>query len=863
MGYVAGIGRGATGFTTSLEVGTGRIVGSNDEDQEDEEVDDERFGDADQGLLKTSGKDLEDDEADKIYEEIELRLLSRNKKRVRIDDVEEPDAIGEQFKDLKQALSTVSETEWLNLPEVGDLTRRNKRHREELQLQQRFYAVPDSVAVPKDTQEMTNFKTISDDKYKLLELELDTVSKSSAVDSNEYLNDLDQMSFMSLENVGNVKRARLALASLRKSQPKRIDGWIGSARLEESCKKLETARNIIQQGCEENPLSDLLWLENIRLSLSKDRKDIVRQLLTYIPKSEKLWLKLFELETDEIHQKRTLRNLISNIPESLELWREAISIETDLLDKKKLLELLIKLTNCLEFWFQLIDLQESIDESKKLLNEARKQNPESIDIWIHGAKIEERSTGNEVKISKLLSKGIKTVQLTRDDYIKKAIALEEDKFPISCSVVIQNVMDLGLERTDDNEKLKIWTSDAKIALDNKFIETGKSMFRYILMKFPHSVSIWKQYLKFIKLSFPDELNMEFQQVTDLNPETEFFWLWFAKEQMNSGKFEEAREILSQALQQMPKNEDIVFALIKLEQTAHLQEQQQLTEDKLVTTNYYGKISTLYTKGIEEIGTVRMYYKYTTFLRVIKDNIKLLEVVKEAISRFPDCFKLYLQCSQIYVDTEDKERAKDVLGQGVLLIPDSVVIWLALARIEESRLKQNAILDRGLLKNPKSALLMREKFRIEKQKDVKIARNYLLRLMKILPNSPELWCERLLNLETKSLQKTSFRQLIVATNDNPTVLNTIGYILWQEGKISRCKNFFDKSLELNPDIGDTWILLYLFLSRHGDPEELDKLVQNMEEADPRHGEVWPQVNKQIQMNGASRREIVEQSIKFYV
>lgn len=49
--------------------------------------------------------------------------------------------IQQQFSDLKRGLSVVTDEEWENIPEVGNLTRK-KRRRDE-----RSFAVPDSVIV--------------------------------------------------------------------------------------------------------------------------------------------------------------------------------------------------------------------------------------------------------------------------------------------------------------------------------------------------------------------------------------------------------------------------------------------------------------------------------------------------------------------------------------------------------------------------------------------------------------------------------------------------------------------------------------------------------------------------------------------
>jgi pre-mRNA-processing factor 6 len=111
--YVAGLGRGATGFTTRSDLGparegptpeqiqealakraqqlgaapptaynAGREKGGKGKDQEEEE-DEERFQDPDNevGLFAYGQYDREDDEADRIYQEVDERMDRRRKSR--------------------------------------------------------------------------------------------------------------------------------------------------------------------------------------------------------------------------------------------------------------------------------------------------------------------------------------------------------------------------------------------------------------------------------------------------------------------------------------------------------------------------------------------------------------------------------------------------------------------------------------------------------------------------------------------------------------------------------------------------------------------------------------------------------------
>jgi pre-mRNA-processing factor 6 len=86
--------------------------------------------------------------------------------------------IQQQFADLKRGLSVVTDEEWENIPEVGNLTRK-KRRRDE-----RSFVVPDSIIVgdrakteyePAESGTFTNFVEIGQARDKLLSLKLDQV----------------------------------------------------------------------------------------------------------------------------------------------------------------------------------------------------------------------------------------------------------------------------------------------------------------------------------------------------------------------------------------------------------------------------------------------------------------------------------------------------------------------------------------------------------------------------------------------------------------------------------------------------------------------------------------------------------------
>lgn len=106
--YVAGLGRGATGFTTRSDLGPARAGPSNeqiqeelakraaalgaatptaygvaDKKKEEENDDDDRFQDPDNetGLFASGLFDREDDEADRIYQDVDEKMDRRRKQR--------------------------------------------------------------------------------------------------------------------------------------------------------------------------------------------------------------------------------------------------------------------------------------------------------------------------------------------------------------------------------------------------------------------------------------------------------------------------------------------------------------------------------------------------------------------------------------------------------------------------------------------------------------------------------------------------------------------------------------------------------------------------------------------------------------
>lgn len=298
--YVAGLGRGATGFTTRSDIGPARMgpvvdplltvkANTDDDDKEDysESNYDEFMGYGGSLLDPTAAYDQDDKEADEVWDAVDERMDSRRRARREAKMKEEMEKyrssrpkLQAQFADLKRELGAVSSDEWDAIPDIGDAT---QRHRKKAKTFFGFVPVPDSViakahadnvympTLDKEQQVFGGFETpvgqtpmgvtstgelsqraVGEARHFLLTQNLakkaGSVSGQTVVDPKMYLTDLGSIKINSEAEIGDIKKARLLLQSVRQTNPKHAPGWIASARLEEVAGLLKEARKLITQA---------------------------------------------------------------------------------------------------------------------------------------------------------------------------------------------------------------------------------------------------------------------------------------------------------------------------------------------------------------------------------------------------------------------------------------------------------------------------------------------------------------------------------------------------------------------------------------------------------------------------------------
>ncbi|KAI1270216.1 PRP1 splicing factor [Xylariaceae sp. FL1019] len=912
--YVAGLGRGATGFTTRSDLGPAREGPSEDQIKEalakraaqlgfgdaaggkkkeqENDNDNERYQDPDNevGLFAGGIYDQDDDEADRIFREIDDKMDKRRKIRREAREKAEREEyelknpkIQQQFADLKRGLESITEDEWAALPEVGDLTGRTKRARQARH--ERFYAVPDSVLAAASTAgemgttvaddgpasvpavsngggqdgTMTNFAKIGQARDKVLQVRLDQASGTSttsgsatSVDPKGYLTSLAKSQLPDSAAVGDINRVRELTESVIKTNPNHPPGWIAAARLEELAGKIVRARNIVSRGCEYCPKSEDLWLENIRLNDKHNAKIIAANAIGKNNRSVRLWVEAMKLEDDPASKKRVIRKALDHIPESEALWKEAVNLEEDPDDARMLLAKATELIPLsVDLWLALARL-ETPENAEKVLNRARKQCPTSHEIWIAAARLKEQlGQGEKVNVMKRAAHVLvkEFAMPKREEWITEAEKCEVEGAIITCGAIIRETLGYGLDEDDDRKE--VWMEDASGCIGREMYETARAIYAYALRVFPTSKTIWlaaadleRNYGK------KDDLFQVLEKAVNAVPHSDVLWMMLAKEKWQAGEVDNARIVLGRAFQQNPNNEDIWLAAVKLE----------------AENNETEKARELLKQARQEAPTDRVWMKSVAFERQLNNLDNALDLVQQALNLFPTYPKLWMMKGQIYEDLNKRPQAREAYATGVKAVPSSVPLWLLFSRLEEKMgllPKARSVLDRARLAAPKSAELWCESVRLElRAGDTKQASSLMERARRDVPKNKQgpLWSERIWHLTEPKQRKPRAVEGVKEAENDPALLVAVARIFWGERRLEKAQNWFEKALVRDSDLGDSWAWYYKFLIEHGTDEKRDDVVKKCVSVEPRHGEVWQRIAKDPKNARKNAEEILKMVAK---
>ncbi len=877
--YVAGLGRGASGFTTRSDIGPARAAGEDDDDKEDySESNYDQFSGYSGSLWKSSDPyDHDDREADEIYDTIDKRMddrrKSRREQRLR-EEIQkfrqERPKVQQQFADLKRDLAKVSESEWANIPDIGDYSVKKRKKPE------KYTPVPDSIlASAKSESELTttvdshhqqfgglstpmisqDLTQIGQARKTVLNLKLhqvsDSVSGQTVVDPKGYLTDLSSIKISSDTEIGDIKKARLLLKSVTTTNPNHAPGWIAACRLEELAGKLGEAKRIIEKACEICPKSEDVWLEASRLFPPHESKVILARGVKEIPQSVKIWLRAADLEKDVLLKKRVYRKALEYVPNSVRLWKAAIELEKPE-DARILLARAVEcVPQSVEMWIALAHL-ENYEDARKVLNAAREANPTHPLIWISAAKLEDANR-NEKAVQAIIKKSIQSlagqhVIVNRTQWLAEAVKAEKGGYLATCRAIVQESIGMGVE---DEDRKRTWMDDAEYAMEQAAVHTARAIFLHTLSVFPGKKSVWLRYAFLEKThGSKDDLDQLLSKAVSFCPQADILWLMGAKEKWMSGDVAGARSILDQAFKANPNKENIWLAAIKLEKE----------------NNFHDRARNILEKARKSTGTRKVWSKSIKLERELGEFRREEQLVMEAVDLFPKEPKLWLLRTEFEESREARGMAThqdvhNIYQAALKACPKDIALWISAARYEErfSPSKARSLLEQARGLSPKSPELWLEGIRMEiRTQNRKIAQTLFSKGLQECPTSGLLWSQAIL-MESRPRQKAKSFDALKRCDQDPLVICTVARIFLVDLKIDKAKRWFQRAVAIAPENGDLWAWNYKFLLEHGSDEEKEELKKKCAEANPRHGEYFRFIARKFENQKKPVHELLQMTV----
>jgi len=855
-GYVAGAGRGAGG-----------LLGKKPEDAERSDLSEtnyDQFSGYSQSLFNDTPYDRDDEEADRIYEAIDTRMDSRRKKRRESKMLEaikkfrqEKPKISDQFVDLKKDIAELTAADWEGIPDVGDyslLYKQKKRN-------DIYTPLPDHIIEGARGQgSMSAMLDPKQQKYGGLETPVSgTVSATTGLAGarGTVLSlKLDKMSdSVEGQTVVDPKGYLTDLNSLKISS----DAEIGD---------IEKARLLLSSVRKTNPKHGPAWIASARVEeyaakIIQARK-LIREGCEACPDAEDVWLEAARLHPPE-NAKTILANAVRHLPTSVKIWLKAADLETTDNAKKIVLRRALELVpNSVKLWKTAIELENVVD-ARIMLGLAVERVPHSVDMWLALARLE--TYENARKVLNQAREALPTepaIWLT-------AAKLEEAQGNVHMvdRIVEKAVASLSqYQVVIDREQ---WLKEAETAEKGGAPLTCGAIVRATL---PHGVEpedrkrTWLDDAESaVSHGAVETARAIYAYALSMFSSKKSIWLRACSLEKKFGTKEALEGMLKKAVSYCPQaeilwlmaakekwlTEDVSGARsILMEAFAANPDSEQiwLAAVKLEwENNEPERARILLRRARDKAPTERVWMKSALLERELGEVKECLEMLDYAIGQYPSFAKFYMMAGQACDEAlGDFDRARNYYQTGLRRCPMVIPLWRLASRLEEKITgvtKARSVLELARLKNPKNAELWVEAIRLERrQGNEKLAENLAAKAIQDCPNSGILWAEEITSAPRHHQKAKSVEALKRCDND-PFVVTAVARLFQNDRKYAKARKWFNRAVALDADLGDSWAYFYAFELRQGTPAEQEALLARCVAAEPSHGELWCTVAKKTE------------------
>jgi pre-mRNA-processing factor 6 len=114
------------------------------------------------------------------------------------------------------------------------------------------------------------------------------------------------------------------------------------------------------------------------------------------------------------------------------------------------------------------------------------------------------------------------------------------------------------------------------------------------------------------------------------------------------------------------------------------------------------------------------------------------------------------------------------------------------------------------------------------------------------------------MEARPQRKARSVDALKKCEHDPIIVTTVARLFWTDRKIEKARNWFQKAIQIDPDQGDSYAWWYKFELQHGTKEQQDAVIRRCVISEPRHGECWQSVSKDISNIGKKTEDILKLS-----
>ena len=270
----------------------------------------------------------------------------------------------------------------------------------------------------------------------------------------------------------------------------------------------------------------------------------------------------------------------------------------------------------------------------------------------------------------------------------------------------------------------------------------------------------------------------------------------------------------------PNSEEIWLAAVKLESE----------------NEEYEHARKLLAKARSSAPTARVVMKSAKLEWQLQNLDEAKRLLNQGVKEYANFAKLWMMKGQIAEQQDDLDEAREAYHLGLKANPSSISLWILLSRLEERQgalIKARSVLEKARLRNPKCQELWLEAIRVEMRggnRDIAMPMmakgksklkiliylifNIIFNLaLQECPQSGMLWSESIF-MENRPQRKSKSVDALKRCEHDSHVLLACSLLFWTERKLNKAREWFKRTVKIEPDLGDSWGYFYKFELLHG-------------------------------------------------